>query len=762
MIPNSSDFPNNLDTNDNLFLVHDSLRVRLLEDYIANSNQKSILIEGGEEIISRFPPTGIITLTEQCSEIDKRAISFYYGSRTSTSFDDLELLPEFTDVDKPKKITNVTMNVLNKHHNYLKDALISVETFLGTKTQTADLVPFGNTITGRINFLKNIVYKPRAWFSISKTLGLVPLEATFKDNSFRKGSGKVKYTWATRKHDDEESPWQETTNDQIIKESNNNDDVTYTYNTPGIYDVKLTVENEYGEDSVVFEQAITAKIEAPKEAVIDIVPRATQKIISETPQKIRTAINTFVDLEIQSGENLATPGYSYGGEILDGIGDPIDRIEEYTWKLKDELIHSNTNYTKASYSIGGYDDIILRVDTKFGSYRITKYPNAIDIIENQNLWLFNLPSPNSVDGGTLNTWEFGLMSETFKLLGNSTINLTRDNSFLDDYVDAKYYGFYQSGGEDHSKVEEKAKKEFSKNIAFAPQGTVSSGDGGNSLLFWASGGASVSDQEIKVVRYNAFDDTYLSLPSISNKPWNWASFISQDMVYFILGQADTYAPNTNYTSAKRTDYDLAATSASTPSTLSLTSFENGADELLSNPSYFDNDGVPTNGYFSVYRSAWKDSTGYLLRNSSVNDFFRIADFYKTNGNLSSPFNTITRLPDMTGVTKTEGELVALSSGIFFFNNSGEISAWNDVSLTWEVGRANSSSLSFRSLQDSNESGFDNKSNSLLATSDNDRVAYLSFDYSRNTFIKFNGTDLTFSSASVTMRPQGLQLKLGIY
>jgi hypothetical protein len=70
MIPNPSDFPKNLDTDDNLFLVHDSLRVRLLEDYIANSNQKSILIEGDETIISRFPTTGIITLTEQCSEID--------------------------------------------------------------------------------------------------------------------------------------------------------------------------------------------------------------------------------------------------------------------------------------------------------------------------------------------------------------------------------------------------------------------------------------------------------------------------------------------------------------------------------------------------------------------------------------------------------------------------------------------------------------------------------------------------------------------
>ena len=58
---------------------------------------------------------------------------------------------------KLKKITNVTMNVLDKHHNHLKDALIAVKTFLGVQGQT-DIVPFGSTLTGRINFLKKILW----------------------------------------------------------------------------------------------------------------------------------------------------------------------------------------------------------------------------------------------------------------------------------------------------------------------------------------------------------------------------------------------------------------------------------------------------------------------------------------------------------------------------------------------------------------------------------------------------------------------------
>jgi PKD repeat protein len=742
MIPESSDYPISLDTDDNLFLVHDSLRVRLAEDY--NPGDIKIYIEGDSDVISKFPPTGIITLTEQCSDIDKRAISFYYGSKTSSTFDEIIILPEFEDLVKPKKITNVTMNVLDKHHNYLKDSIIKIQTFLGTKTQASDASPFGQTITGRINFLKNLTYKPRAWFTTDTTLGLVPLEVTFTENSFRKGDGKVTYTWNMG------DGTVIVTNESIIE--------PHVYQIPGLYTVSLNVKNEYGEDTVAFESLINAKIEAPKTAYINVVPKASQTytdgdLVNNVYPKIRSSVNTFIDFEISEGENPLTPGYSYSGELLDGSNNAIDQIVEYNWQLGDELIHSSSKLTKASYSIGGYYDIILRVDTEFGSYRITKYDNSIDIIENQNLWLFNLKNITSVDAGDLEAWEFGLLGSTFKKLGNQTIFLNRDNSFLDPYGNTIIY---------NSETHAKAKKEFFRNVAFAQQSTLNSGDKGDSLLFWASGGLSIGDQEIRIKKYNGFDDTYTSLSSITSRPWNWVSLVSQDTVYFLLGQTDIVTPGANYAKPTRVDYDLSSLSAASPISLYANNFENGADELLSHPSYFNENGVPTNGYFATYKTAWKDSTGYILRNSSVNEFYRISDFYKTVGNTSSPYNSITRLPDMTGIAKTEGELVALSTGVFFFNNSGEISAWNDTTLTWETGRAGSSSTSFRSLQDSGISGFDSKSNSLLAVSDSDRLAYLSYDYSTGAFIKFNATDLTFQKAGSTNRPSGSQLKLGIY
>ena len=89
MIPTGSDFPDSLDTNINLFLAHDALRVKLIDDY--NPGDTSINVSGSA--MGRFPLTGFITLTEQCTEpAENRAISFYYNSRTSTTFDELELI----------------------------------------------------------------------------------------------------------------------------------------------------------------------------------------------------------------------------------------------------------------------------------------------------------------------------------------------------------------------------------------------------------------------------------------------------------------------------------------------------------------------------------------------------------------------------------------------------------------------------------------------------------------------------------------------
>jgi hypothetical protein len=405
------------------------------------------------------------------------------------------------------------------------------------------------------------------------------------------------------------------------------------------------------------------------------------------------------------------------------------------------------------------------VDTGFGSYRITNYEQAIDIIENQNLWFFNFQtkiSDGSVgsSGGVIKTWEYGLLSRSFKILGNQTMTMTRDDNFLNYLGNSPYFEFTES----------LAKKEFNRNVEFAPRGSTSSGDAGSSLLFWAGGGteASGDDKKIKIDKYTAFSDTHESVQNISNKPWNWAALISPDAAYFILGSSkisNSEGPivGTNPVNKSRIDYnllDLAESNRDERWGVIGASFEDGSEEILNHVSNFNQSGVPTNGFFAVYRTTWKDSTGYILRNSSINEFFRLGDFYKTNGSLLSQFNTLTKLPDMIGTAKTEGELVTLSSGVFLFNNSGEISAWNDTTLTWEVGRSTSTSVSFRSLQDNNVSGFSDKSNTLLAASDNDRLAYLSYDYSEKAFVIFNATDLTFQSAGI--RPLESQFKIGLY
>lgn len=762
MIPKVSNFPESFDDDTNLFLVHDSLRVRLMEDY--NPGDISILVEGDEKVMEKFPPTGIITLTEQCSDIDRRALSFYYNSRTSSSFDELELLPEFEDLDisKPKKITNVTMNVLDKHHNHLKDTLISIQHFLGTKfNQEKD------TITGRIKYLEKLVFTPKAWFSVSTETGLAPLTVEFENKSLRLGNGFVTEIWNFGENEDI-TVTSENRENYLSKQGTING-VEYagsvfrkTYHDPGIYDVKLVVVNEYGQSEVEFKKIIVARNECPEPASISIIPRASQKYTDGNPPKIRSLANTFINLEIPSGENPDNPGYSFAGELLknstiDPLKKvPVDPIIEYSWYLDDDLPHSNSLQTRASYALGGYYDINLRVDTKFGAYRITSYEKSIDIIESKNLWFFNYQTqPNNNGSGLVQGFEFGLNSETFKTVGNhQTVNIDRSNEFLNKNP-------YSYGSEDYfSGTLNRAQKEFQRNVEFVPSGTVSSGDRGNVLLLWASGGSDIDEKKINIKKYNGFNDTYDSLQSISNRPWNWVSLNSANRIYFLFGQGSNISDGTNQSLSKRLDYDLASESPLEEVELQLSNFENGAEELINHPSYFDENGLSTNGYFAVYRSAWKDSTGYILRNSSVNEFFRLGSFYKTIGITSNIFSSITKLPDVVGSVKLEGQLVDLSNGIFLFNNSGEVCAWNDIALTWEVGRANSSALSFRSVQDTNISSFEDKSNTLLATSDKDRIAYLSFDYSDKTFIKFNATDLTFSTTK--FRPPGKQFKMGVY
>lgn len=748
-IPNSTNYPETLDTDDNLFVVHDSLRVKLNVDYTPGDTSITIFDEDG--VMDFFPDTGLITLTEQCSDIDKRAISFYYGSKTSTTFDDLELLPEFEDVPKFKTITNVTQNVMARHHNHIKDAAIAIEEFLGVKG-TIDVRPRGATIVGRINFLKKLILTPRAWFSMDKRIGIAPLCVTFTDESFRLGDGTITYLWNFGDQDVSSAtsitdlsiisatsvvPLQET---NVIVQDLDGGSLVKCYNNPGKYTVKLTVKNENGEDTVEFREIINARTEAPEEAVIDFIPRSGQIYEAGDPAGgpytttpvIRSTTGVFISAEIADGENPNTPGQSYAGESLDDLGSPIDPINEYTWIFGDDLTHANLPTATAIYTIGGIYDLKLRVDTTFGSYRITTYENAIEIVEKTNLFQW------TINGSVATSNEFGLTSETFKTNSNS-LTVSRSDSFLDG-----------------TKNEDRAKFEFSRNVGFSPRGTAASGDQGTAMIYWASGGVSLASQEIRISEYQGFGDIYVSQSPITGRPWNWAALHSPTTSYFLFGQDPTILPNQNNAFMQRTDLDLATLTSSTTAINSGT-LKNGAIELQSHVSNYDGTGVPENGYFAVYRTTWKDDTGYILRNDGVGAFFRIKSFYRTEGTTSTEFVDIVKLSDISGNAKLEGQLVPLDNGIYFFDNSGNISAFNITTGVWETG---GTSVAFSSVQDTTVSGFNDLSNTLLAASDGDRIAYLLYDYSSNAFIKFNAVDLTFSNLGA--KPSGSQFIAGLY
>lgn len=735
MIPTTSTYPDTFDNDANLFLVHDSLRGKLVNDY--KIGDKSISVTGDIFLVSRFPSSGFITLTEQCSKPEERALSFYYTSydTATNTFSGLELLPGFIDVGKSKMTTVVTQNVMSHHHNNIKEAIKSIQEFVGVKG-TTDLVPFGPTMEGRTNFLRNIVLAPKAWFSVNTRVGLVPFEVSFSDKSFRLGtdgtSSTVSYLWdfGDSTSSVEASP-------------------TKIYTEPGLYDVSLTVTNDFGSDTCSFPSLINARVPAPDVAVVKYLQGNGQLVDQGDPVNgpytnvpvIRSPINTLIEFDIPPGENPNTPNRSFAGELLNNLDTPIDPIIDYNWSLGDDLNHQNTPNTKASYSVGGIYDFKLRVDTEFGAYRITTYENSIDIVENVNLWLWLFTSSNLA-----RSYEYGLISQTFKVNSNQEVPIVRNSNFLNSVPESTAQ-----------------KKEFKKNTLFTKRGGANSGSGGTSIICYSSGRNNVqlpSEETINVLEYNGFTDTYLNRSSIS-RPWNWTGFSTTSKIYFVFGATtDPTLPNVSPTNPIRQTLDL-LTFAVTTDTLTNANFENGANELLQNKAIYDGSGNSIYGHYSVYRSTYGDSAGYLARNDNVGPFFRIKSFYKTKGTSSSPFQKLVKLQDIQGVTRLEGEITDLTDGVYFFNNSGSISKFDLTTNIWRAGGPGVNSAAYRELQDTSVDNFDSPLNTLLVTSDNDKRAYLSYDYTSDKgLIKFSSVDVSFSSLGP--RPEGEQWVLGSF
>ena len=766
----SINFPTSFDNDANLYKVSDGLRVVLAEDY--NPGDTSITVNADEAVMSLFDVTGIITITDQCADPQLRALSFTYTSRTLTTFDGLELLSGFIDNAKPKNYTSVTQNVMAQHHNVIKDSIIAIQEFAGKQGEVAAR-PLEGTMEERINYLRQIALQPKAWFKVNKTTGLAPLTVTFTDQSFRLGtdgaSSNIEYFWDfgdnTASSISYASVMQLTSYvpnniSNIIVQDLDGSTISKVYTDPGIYTVKLRVVNDFGEDTVIFDDLIEAKYPAPSEACVTFVARANQIITTAgvpsggpytTTPVIRAPINSIIDMYIPSGVNPNTPGVTYSGEnIIDG--DIIDPIETYTWSFSDDLSHGNSTQARAVYSVGGVYDMILRCDTQLGAYRITAYQGAFDIVEKVNLWLWIYNN----DKSNASVSEFGILSETFKsTVAPLTLNV--NESFLVNTIANPVLNSTQQ------------LREFNRNVGFAPRTAAASGSGGTGILYWASGRAANSstlNEKILSSQFNGFTHVYTSGISSAGsdiqRPWNWVGMASAQKIYFILGGVnDTITPNTSPTNQIKDVVSLSTLGADVPSAVFANeNYVNGASELQENEVSYNISGQPEQGHMSVYRSCWKDDAGFFMRNQGTGTFFRIKSFYKTTGNTSEPFINIRKLTDMAGSSKVEGQLASLSTGVYFFSNSGSVAAYNPTTGVWGTGGPGANPLAFKALQDTSVSGFDSESQTLLAASDGNNTAYISFDYSTKAFIKFNELDTTFSS--ITNRPTGSQWNMAIF
>lgn len=666
-------YPIAFDTDDNLYLVKDALWATLAVDHYPNQN---IIVADGN--LDNFPPKGIITLVDQCASPNERATSFYYNKKTNNEFLGLRLISE-KDSFKPKKLTKITMQVMSDHREALKQSILDVEKFLGAR-HAVDNTPKGKTIFGRINFLKKVLYVPKAWFEANVTVGIAPFTVKFKFTGTGNDGpiGDVIYTW---KFGDDEIQ---------SKDAN----IEKTFLIPGNHDVSLTIKNDYGEDTVKFVDMIKVKGQPPEEATVNFVGMNTAKI--------RTPINQPVQIEIP--QKLAEDNKkTLAGELVDpSTKKKLDAIKRYTWNLGDSLPHANLPTTKALYTVGGLYNIEVKTETELGSYRITTIPDAIDVVEITNLWLW------SINGKRIRSHEFGLISEVFKT-SNNTFDLQIDDSFISN--DRQKFEFWRNNGSAHD--------------------NEASGNNGTCLLYWASGRnaqESSAIERINTLRYNGFTDTYTTKNSLASRPWNWVSFVSNKDIYFILGNTLEKYPTVSMTNQDKVTYNFKNATASTEH-LSYTKYLSGATDLMKHPDVFTENYDTPHGHFAAYRTTWKGSTGYLLRNSKLGDNLSFQDFYKTSGTLGNPFNNLVKLPDLPGDGHKEGDLVAMEHGVYFFDSFGGAYCFNDTTMVWETVTSHNKVAK-------------NELNKLLAASHGNK-SYISMD--DDVFFKFNETDMSYTT-----------------
>ena len=176
-------FPSAVDTKETLYQVSNNAATLLKQALPMNGTY--VVVEDA----SGFPPMGLICLGPYGAVVSSNSIQnevpgttgetelIYYGERTDNTFKQIIRGYAASRQNQWGANTSVTNSVVAEAHNAVKDAIINMENYLGTK-----LNPNAGTIAAKLNALETKLLTPTALFKGYPTVGKPSYQPSLRRN----------------------------------------------------------------------------------------------------------------------------------------------------------------------------------------------------------------------------------------------------------------------------------------------------------------------------------------------------------------------------------------------------------------------------------------------------------------------------------------------------------------------------------------------------------------------------------------------------
>ena len=227
-----------VDTRDTLYEVKNNAATTLkltlplnstyivVEDATSFPSKGLLRIGPANATVAAFEETPDLLNTSGVPGVPGVAEMVYYGERTATVFKSLQRGFCGTRQSQWSKGTAVSCAVFAEQHNALKDAMINIETFIGTKKNPSD-----TSLNGRLEAMESKFLAPSPLFRAYPRQGKSPLTVRFQNLS---NSNVVRYLWDF--------------GDGTTSVSEN---ATHVYNAEGTYTVTLNIITSSGGQGIV-------------------------------------------------------------------------------------------------------------------------------------------------------------------------------------------------------------------------------------------------------------------------------------------------------------------------------------------------------------------------------------------------------------------------------------------------------------------------------------------------------------------------------